>query len=295
MEGPTRPVGQQGESAGSGKEVEVDYIQRIMLSLTDSSTSSQAAVPSQSNEGESGIGSSSYSFNDSYGRIPDVSPGLNPWSYFPPPPELRGLIVDSSEPSWRSTISSPQILSPIQREILADFPWLNEELDHRRLINTSTGAASSSEVSFPRLSSSKEESDACTTSVSALESSIETPTDQVAWAQSMLELQAFENSIPDELPGARDTSKDQTRFLDQAVFPERSTSLTPANSETPFNSESLSSSLSDGEAELKKGSRKDGEDAGGTSAQSGKRKRAAAEQEDGEDDKSDDQDTKKPM
>ncbi|KAG0564523.1 hypothetical protein KC19_8G117400 [Ceratodon purpureus] len=295
MEGPTRPVGQQGGSASTGKEVEVDYIQRIMRSLTDSSTSSQAAVPSQSNEDESGIGSSSYSFNDSYARIPDVSPGLNPWSYFPPPPELRGLVADSSEPNWRSTYGSPQILSPIQREILVDFPWLNDEVEQRRLISNSVGAVSSSEVNFPRLTSSREESDACTTSVSALEPSIETPTDQVAWAQSMLELQAFENSAPEELPSARDSSKAQTRFPDQAVFPERSTTPTPANSETPFNSESLSSSLSDGEAELKKGSRKKGDDAAGTSAQSGKRKRAAAEQEDGEDDKSDDQDTKKPM
>jgi hypothetical protein len=269
MDGPTRPVGQQGESGSS----EVDYIQRIMRSLTDSSP---AAVPSQSNEEESGIGSSSYGFSDSYGRIPDISPGLNPWSYFRPPPELRGLAVDPSEAHWRSGIGSPQILSPIQREIFADFPWLNEELDQRRLLNTSTVAASSSEVSFPRL---KEESDACTNSVmiSALEP---TPADQVAWAQSIMELQAY--AIPDpELPATGDSSK--TRFF------ERSTSVTPANSETPFNSESLSSSLSDGEAELRKGN---GEEAAGTSAQSGKRKRAGAEQEDAEDD---DQETKKPM
>lgn len=286
MEGQPRSVGRQGESAG--KEVEGDYIQRIMRSLTDSSTSSQAPLRSQSIE-ESAVGSSSYIFTDSYRRSPDVSPELSPWSYFPPPLELRGL-VDSAEPNWRTDMSSPQILSPIQREILADFPWLNEELDYRRLMST-TGAApaSPSDVSFPRITSSTEKSNACAT-VSALE----TPTDQVAWAQSMLELQALENSaIPEKLPAKAQRLLDHVSHL-----PERSNSVTPANSETPFNSESLSSSLSDGETEPKPKNRskksKSGEDAAGTSAQSGKRKRAA-EQEDGEDAPSDDQETKKPM
>lgn len=239
------------------------------------------------------MGSSSNGFNDSYGRIPDISPGLNPWGFFSPPPELRGLVADSSEPSWRT--GSPSHLSPIQQEILVDFPWLNP-----------SGTASSSEVSFPRLTTSvasKEESDAGT-SVGALETS--TPTDQVAWAQTMLELQAFENStIPEELLPFRETSTAQrqevqspVRFSDQAHVPARSTSATPANSETPFNSESLSSSLSDGEGGPKQRSRKgceSGTEAAGTSAQSGKRKRPAEPENEDDDAPSDDPDAKKPM
>ena len=302
MEGPTRPGFQKGDGVSAGKEdLEGDYFLRIMRSLTESSTTLQAApVPSQSTEEESGIGSRSHSFSDSYSRIPDISPGLNPWSYFPPPPELPGLVVVSSEPSWMSTMGSPPVLSPIQLEILADFPWLNNDLDiHRRLMNSAGAApASSSEVGFPRLTTSKEESDVCT-SVSALEPSIEThTTDQVEWAQSMLELQAFENStIPDEsTPATRDSSKCQ-RIFDRAAshLHDRSSSLTAANSETPFNSESLSSSLSDGDADPNKDSRRDGEDAACTSAQSEKRKRTDAEQEDGEDAPSDDQETEKLM
>lgn len=207
---------------------EVDYIQRIMRSLTDSSTS-----PAQSTDQDSGMGSSSYSFN--------------PWGFYPPPPERQGPVAEPSEPSGRAD------LSPIQREILADFPWL----------------------------ASKEESDACTP-VPA-----QTPTDPVAWAQSMLELE--NSSTPQELQSS------PVRFLDQAW----SGSGTPAAPETPFHSESLSSSLSDGEAELKQTqacSESGTETAGTSGAQSGKRKRAA-EQEDGENAPSDDQETskKKPM
>lgn len=232
MEGPTRSVGE------STKEVpEEDYLQRIMRSLTDSST-----APAESTDQDSGMGSS----YESYGRIPDMSPGLNPWGYFAPPPEL----AETAEPSW----------SQIQREISADFPWLNEE---------------------PVVS--KEESDACTP----------VHTDQVAWAQSMLELHSFENfSRPEEL---------QSTSPLESLNQERSASGTPATSETPFNSECLSSSLSNGEPELKeprspKACSESGSEAAGTSgAQRGKRKRSA-EHEDG-DAPSDDQETskKKPM
>lgn len=229
MEGPTRSLGEHTKEVS-----EVDYLQRIMSSLTDSSP-----APAESTDRDSGVGSS----YESYGRIPDMSPGLNPWGFFAPQPEL----AETSEPSW----------SPIQREIMADFPWLNEELVV-----------------------SKEESDACTP----------VPTDQVAWAQSMLELHAFENfSRPEELQ-----STTPVELLNQ----ERSASVTPA--ETPFNSESLSSSLSNGEPELKeprsaKACSESGSEAAGTSvAQRGKRKRSAGH-EDG-DAPSDDQETsKKPM
>lgn len=283
MEGLTRPYGDSSTS-----EEVADY-QRMIRSLTDSSTSQAALSPQQSADQShtvnSGMGSSSYNSSDSYGRIPDIRPGFNPWGFFPPLPEMRGLVADSSEPSWENASHSKD-LSPIQREILADFPWLSAELDHRGLIPSCAAATSVA---------SKEESDVCT-SVAPIEPSVHTPTDQVAsWAQSMLELHSFENStIPDELPVRG--RQVQSPFLDQAHLAERSISATPTNSETPFKSESLSSSLSDGEAELKQSSRKGSElgiEAAGTSAQSGKRKRS--EQEDGEDAPSDDQETKKPM
>lgn len=297
--GPMEGTFRSRQEDSSGDLSEIHNSRRILRSSTDS----EAAPSSQSSHIELGVDSTSS------GRFPEYSPGLNAWSFCLPPPELRGLAAsatsNNSEPSWRT--GSPQHLSPIQREILADFPWLSEELEQRSL-NAGTGTPSSSEASYPRFCSrsneygltggSQDHESNVSSSVSPLETSVATPIDHVAWAQSMLELQAtFEDSLHDESHFQEKKPKSSgSQFSDHVNVEHQSRSVTPAHSETPFNSESLSSSLSDGEAELKKGEGKDDssicEDAAGTSALSSKRKRP--DRKDGKDDKSEDQETKKP-
>lgn len=295
MEGSTHPV----QQVGLNKDVEIDYSQRIMHSLTDSH-----AVPSQLSQTVSGDGSSFHGFYDSYGRIPDISPGLNPWSFISPPPELRCLlpsVSSESEPSWETA-------SLNQREALADFSWFTEDIVMQRRIN-------SSEVTSPRFSNIKTSDEVGVTTrgskdnlsdVCASTCPLDKPTYQVAWAQSVLELQAFEGSY--EHDGDHLESPKAERHVSSSTCTDAQLLADRSHSGTPITSESLSSSLvSDGKTESKTRKRKTeacSRDAAETSGQSEKRVRShEGDEEDGdgveedaeEDARSGDQETKEPM
>lgn len=203
-------------------------------------------------------------------------------------------------------------------DILKEFPWLNEGLEqHRPSLSTqrqgsamtsralpdmqygpsnSTCTVPSGEGSSLRFFKEDQLEENASLRLSVTESCRNTtPAEcfteppsaaQLAWAQFMLDSQAFQSAPPYD-PSIGDAIRlGSTQLFSQSQMGQ--VVAGGSNSVTPINSESLSSSISDDEAPL---IFKDEAEGFGTSVESGKRK--TPEREEADDEKSDKSEAKK--
>lgn len=275
-----------------------------MLSPSDSRAASSQS--SQIAACDDSCSYSLYGLNDSCDRLPDTSPGLNPWSFCPPARELRYLIPSAStesEPSWKA-------ISHDQREAFANFSWLAEDLREDNLVNVAgppiSGATSPrfcdfkacSEVGLSIRDSQDDLPDVC-----AATFPLSSPRDELAWAQTMVELDKFEGFCRSDEP-QREQSKSERQMSPTTSSAELRLEEV-YHSQTPIDSASLSSSfLSDSKTSFKGRKRKSdtcGDFAATISAENKEQERSS-EKESGEanvhnegDAGSDKQETKQPI